>query len=68
MTLSELVFLPSLTVNCISYTPSVFAVKIGWVIVESEEKPDLELMVFQDERTYWRENYDVTLKVFDKKI
>ncbi len=37
-------------------------------IPESEEKPDLEVMVFQDRTTYWMENYDITLKVFDKKI
>jgi len=37
-------------------------------IVEPKEKPDLEVMVFQDDTTYWMENYDITLKVFDKKI
>jgi len=37
-------------------------------IVEPEEKPDLEVMVFQDRTTYWMQNYDITLRVFDKKI
>jgi len=37
-------------------------------MVEPEEKPDLEVMVFQDQTTYWMQNYDITLKVFDKKI
>jgi len=52
-----------------TYTASLESITIETsTIVESEEKLDLELMVFQDERTYWRENYDVTLKLFDKKI
>ena len=37
-------------------------------IVEPEEKPDLEVIAFQDHTTYWRENYDISLRVFDKKI
>ena len=37
-------------------------------MVEPEEKPDLEVMVFQDDTTYWGETYDITLRVFDKKI
>ena len=37
-------------------------------IVEPEEKLDLEVIAFQDHTTYWRENYDITLRVFDKKI
>ncbi len=37
-------------------------------IVEPKEKPDLEVMVFQDDTTYWGRTYDITLRAFDKKI
>lgn len=35
---------------------------------ESITKPDLVMLTKQDFRNYWNENYDIFVKVFDKKI
>ena len=35
---------------------------------ESITKPELVMLIKQDSRNYWNENYDIFVKVFDKKI